>query len=98
MFPAILAVSLLNGIASPLVSIVIALAPVWMPEFLPKAPEIIFHGASLLIAFGTMLLGGVPAALWERLSGQEESDTTSMMIWLGAVTFLSMPALARLLI
>jgi hypothetical protein len=97
MFPAILIVALLNGIASPLVTVVIALAPVWMPEFLPPQPELLFHGASLLIAFGTLLLGGVPAALWERLTGQEESDTTSMMIWLAAVTFLSLPAIFRLL-
>jgi hypothetical protein len=42
-----------------------------------------------------MLIGGVPAALWERFSGQEESDTTSMMVWLAAVTFLSLPAITR---
>lgn len=96
MFPAILAISLLNGLTSPLLPVIVALAPVWMPEFIPMMPEFVFHGASLLVAFGTMLLGGVPAALWERITGQTESDTPSMAIWLGAVGLLSLPGLSRL--
>ena len=97
MFPAILAVSLLNGLTSPVLPIVVALAPVWMPEFIPAMPEFLFHGASLIVAFGTMLIGGVPAALWERITGQAESDTASMAVWLGAVTLLSFPGISRFL-
>ncbi|MBI3514666.1 MAG: hypothetical protein HY060_11475 [Proteobacteria bacterium] len=97
MFPAVLAVSLFNGLMSPVLPIVVALAPVWMPEFIPVMPEFLFHGASLIVAFGTMLLGGVPAALWERITRQPDSDTTSMAIWLGAVAMLSYPSIARFL-
>jgi hypothetical protein len=95
MFPAILIVSLLNGIGSPLRRFVEFLWPVWLPEFVPPEPMVLLHGSSLLIAFGTMLVGGVPAAIWERVAGQRESDTVSMMIWLAAVGFLSLPALTR---
>jgi hypothetical protein len=95
MFPAILAVCLLNGMGSPARPIVEFLWPVWLPEFVPPVPELLLQGSALLVAFATMLLSGVPAAIWERVTGQEESDTTSMMIWLGAAGFLSLPALTR---
>ena len=95
MFPAILIVSLLNGIGSPLRQIVEFLWPVWLPEFVPPEQMVLLHGSSLLIAFGTMLIGGVPAAIWERIAGQQQSDTVSMMIWLATVGFLSLPALTR---
>ena len=97
MFAAILGVCLLNGLTSPILPIVVALAPVWMPEIIPLIPETVFHGASLVVAFGTLLIGGVPAALYERLSGQERSDTWSMGVWLASVTVLSLPGISRLI-
>lgn len=102
MFQAILLVSLFNGLFSPihhlvqqLVLINVAVMPglaagsggSWLLQI------IVPHAASLIVAFGTVFLAGVPAALYERLTGQQESDQTAMMIWLAGTLFLSFPAI-----
>lgn len=97
LFIAILGVSLLNGLTSPILLLVRILAPIWMPEFLPATPEVQFYFASLLVSFGTLLLAGVPAALLERARGQQASDRTSLLIWLGTAILLSLPGLQLLL-
>jgi hypothetical protein len=94
---AVLLVSLLNGLASPAVLFVMVLAPVWMPEFVTITMGTVAYGASLIVAFATTLLAGVPAALWERLRGQRDSDSTSMLVWLAGAVLLSLPALGRFL-
>ncbi len=81
MFQAILLVSLFNGLFSPihhlvqqLVLINVAVMPglaagsggSWLLQL------IVPHAASLIVAFGTIFLAGVPAALYERLTGQQE--------------------------
>jgi hypothetical protein len=97
LFIAILGVSLLNGLTSPILLLIRILAPIWMPGFLPSTPEVQFYFASLLVSFGTLLLAGVPAALFERARGQQSSDQTSLFIWLGTAILLSFPGLQLLL-
>jgi hypothetical protein len=97
LFIAILAICLFNGMTSPILLLVRILAPIWMPAFLPSTPEVQFYFASLLVSFGTLLLAGVPAALFERASARQTSDEVSMMIWLGTAILLSLPGLQLLL-
>lgn len=44
----------------------------------------------------TLLLGAIPAALYERLRGLQESTPVSLGIWLVATGLLTLPALASL--
>ena len=96
MFEALLIVCLLNGLLSPALPVVMAFAPIWMPEMVPLMNETVYYGASLIIAFGTMLIAGVPAALYERLTGAAADDRTAMAVWLAGALVLTLPALSRL--
>ena len=99
-FIAVLSLALVNGLISPLLSIVYVLMPAWAPHvFLGMQdililPEILFYMSSLIVATGTLLLGGVPAALYERYDGEPESSA-AMYIWLACVLLLTLPAAAR---
>jgi hypothetical protein len=93
LFIAVLGVTLLNGFVSPAVPVVFLLSPVWMPEFAPRSPIAIFYGTSLIVSISTLLLSGVPAAVFERLSGRRQSDPVSMLLWLVAAVLLTLPGL-----
>jgi hypothetical protein len=97
-FIATLAVSLINGLASPLLPLLFILAPIWMPEFVPATDEARFYGASLALSVGTLLAGGVPAAVFEMATRRQSSDNASMLIWLAATVVLSLPALRSILV
>lgn len=97
LFVAIAAVSVINGLVSPALILAVLLAPSWLPGFVPMTRETVFYGASLIVSLGTLLLSGIPAALYERLQGQAKSDSTSMLIWLAGTVLLTLPGLARLL-
>ena len=38
--------------------------------------------ASLMVSTATVILGGIPAAIYERVTGSTESNTASLWIWL----------------
>ncbi|MGE5145723.1 MAG: hypothetical protein ACM3N5_03190 [Candidatus Eiseniibacteriota bacterium] len=92
----VLVVSVVNGIFSPAVGIALPLAVVWLPDFLPHEPSWAFYFSSLLISSATLLLSGVPAALYERTVDRDGTSLISMYIWLAGAVFLSLPALNTL--
>jgi len=92
-FVAILAVTLLNGFVSPAVPLVFVWSPVWLPEIAPRTPLVLLYGTSLIVSVSTLILSGVPAALFERLTGRQETDKAAMMVWLGAAFLLTLPGL-----
>lgn len=83
-------VCLLNGLFSSVHLLVRALYPLWMPAFLPVTQETVYYGATLIIAFSTLLISGVPAALYERLSRQGETTPASALVWLLAAVLLTL--------
>ena len=93
----VLGVAMLNGLFSPALRIVVLFAPVWYPALLPQVASLLFLLSSLLVATFTLMIAGVPAALYERLSGTEDSDAVSMGIWLLGVLILTAPAVANML-
>lgn len=93
-FIAILGITLLNGFVSPIVPLVFIMAPVWLPEFVPPTRIVLLYGTSLIVSITTLMLSAVPAGIFERLTGREETDQTSMFIWLGAAILLTLPGLA----
>ncbi|MGE0121182.1 MAG: hypothetical protein AB7S71_23665 [Dongiaceae bacterium] len=97
LFIGTLGVSLFNGLASPALPLLFFLAPIWMPEFVPATNEARFYAASLVVSFGTLLVAGIPAAVFERVTGRRSSDTTSMLVWLACAVVLSLPALQQIM-
>ena len=90
---AVLALSALNGLQSPLLPIVLALvSATWPLEFLPRDVSWAFFQSSLLLSTATLLFGGVPAALYERILRPEPDSTVSLYVWVASVAVLSLPA------
>src|SRR5262245_18657568 len=48
--------------------------------------------ASLMVSTATIILGGIAAAIYERISGAKESSDVSLWIWLAATALLALPA------
>ena len=102
LFVAVMALSLFNGLMSPVLPLVYVLMPTWAPHvFLGMGEikilaEILFYISSLIVATGTLLIGGVPAALYENLLGGEREGQAAMYIWLAGVLLLTLPAASRL--
>lgn len=96
LFVIVVGIAVLNGIFSPLVGLAYALAPIWLPEFLPVTAGILLYLSSLIVATATLLIAGVPAALYERLTDGAPESRAATLVWLGAALTLSLPALNRL--
>ena len=51
--------------------------------------------ASLMVSTATIILGGIPAAVYERITGAEDSTDASLWIWLAATALLTLPAMGN---
>jgi len=52
--------------------------------------------ASLLVSTATIILAGIPAAIYEKFAGAtEDSTVTSMWIWAGGTMALTLPAMGN---
>lgn len=90
-------VCLLNGMHfSPWYDLFLVPVAALATGFWISSQLIILYLASLIISVSTVILAGVPAALYERLSGEERTTTRSLQIWLLAAFVLTAPALLRL--
>lgn len=92
---AIAGLALINGLFNPLLlpqtsAAIILLAPGLL---LRSAPLVAFL-AYLLGAGVTVVLAGLPAALFERLAGHDHTTYGSYLVWLCATAILSLPAAA----
>jgi len=69
------------------------------------APALLFGSTSLTLMFSslmvstaTVILGGIPAALYERFIGAREDSTEgSLWIWLAGTGLLTLPAVGNFL-
>ena len=84
------AVSLFNGLASPLLGLVFVLWPLWYPAVITPVPELIFYGASLIVATATLLVAALPAALAERLGAPAAA---AAMVGLGGAVLITLAGL-----
>jgi hypothetical protein len=92
----IIGLAILNGLFSPFLAIVFALQGLWYPFFLPASLPIVFAISSLLVSTVTLMIGGVPAAIYERVTGRK-SDFISGLIWLIGVAVLTFPATGNIM-
>lgn len=53
--------------------------------------------ASLMVSTATVILGGIPAAIYERVTSAPESNNVSLWIWLAGVALLTLPAAGNFL-
>jgi hypothetical protein len=95
-FAIVLALSALNGLMSPYLLIVLAFAPVWVPNWLSSASAV-FYLASLLTATTTLLLSAVPAGLAENAFPRLRGTVGVLWIWAAAALLISLPGLIRFL-
>ena len=67
------------------------------------APALLFDSVSLTLMFSslmvstaTIILGGIPAALYERFIGaKDDSTAASLWIWLAGTALLTLPAIGN---
>lgn len=93
LFLAVLGLSIVNGIFSPLLRIAVPVSAALMPELFPRTVEWVLFWASILVASVTLLFSGVPAAVYARLVERDRQGTASLWIWLCGAALLSLPAL-----
>src|SRR5262245_40228742 len=54
--------------------------------------------SSLVVSTATIILGGIPAAIYERLTGaRHDSTEVSLWIWLAGTALLTLPAVGNFL-
>lgn len=54
--------------------------------------------SSLMVSTATVILGGIPAAIYERYAGiKDDSDVVSLWIWLAGTALLTLPAIGNFL-
>jgi hypothetical protein len=52
--------------------------------------------SSLMVSTATIIIGGLPAAIYEHVTGQkEDSNVVSLWIWLACTGILTLPAMGN---
>jgi hypothetical protein len=90
-------VSLLNGIdISPAFDSV----SFYLASFARGSPlfdaEVFYYLTSLSISLLTLIIAGIPAALYERMRGLDRSSLGSLAIWLMVAALLTLPLILRM--
>ena len=81
--------SLLNGMSSsPVLLPFVVLLKALLAGSILANPLVLTYLASLLASATTLLIAGIPAALYERAGEQPGSDPVSIGIWLGGTLLL----------
>jgi hypothetical protein len=76
----------------------LVMRPFIQVTFFTSSPVVLFYLTSLMVATLSIMVAGVPAAVYERLRGMRETTSVSYMIWLGGMILITAPtvmALAR---
>jgi hypothetical protein len=89
---------MINGIFNPLFLFVFQISAYLMAEPLFGSTAAIAYFASMMLSTGTVILAGIPAALYERFVGaKDDSTVTSLWIWLAGTAILTLPAIGNFL-
>jgi hypothetical protein len=88
------ATSLLNGQGfSPVFDPIFFLLRPFIAGTFLSTPLVFFYLTSIFISLMTLLIAGVPAAIYERVRGTAGSTPVSIGIWFVATALLSFPAI-----
>ena len=89
---AIAALALLNGVFNPwLLPQTTAAVILLAPGLLVSSASLVVYLASLFGALTTLVAAGIPAALYERLTGGRATPFAVCLVWLTATALLSLP-------
>jgi hypothetical protein len=92
---------MVNGIPffnAPLYLLTFSYSIKLMAEPLFGNVNLIAYFASLMLSTATVIMGGIPAAIYERFAGVEgDSTVTSLWIWLAGTAILTIPAIENFL-
>lgn len=89
-------VAMINGMFSPTLPLFFfANAPAWYPSILPFNPDLIVYLSRICAATATLVLSGIPAALYERFARPAGDSSVPAWIWTIAAIALSWEAVAR---
>ncbi len=68
------------------------------PALLFGSPSLTLLFTSLMVSTATIILGGIPAAIYERVAGAKDDSTeVSLWIWLAGTGLLAVPAVGNFL-
>lgn len=66
------------------------------PALLFGSPGLTLMFSSLMVSTATIILAGVPAAIYERVVGAKDDSTVgSLWIWLAGTALLTLPAIGN---
>lgn len=87
---------MINGMFHPLRVMTFLLTKVLMTVPLFGSEALIFYFSSLMLATATIIVAGIPAAIYERFVGAKEDSTdASLWIWLAGTALLTLPAIGN---
>ena len=88
--------SLLNGMHfSPFFEPALVLFRPVLSSFYLNSQIVSLYLTSIFLGLLTLILAGIPAAIFERFTGRKQSDIKSLSIWLVATLLLVLPSLAN---
>lgn len=93
----VLGAAILNGIFSPWLIAVYILYPIWYPDWMPQYAQIVYMLSSLIMSTLTVMVSGIPAALYERFAAQPRPMVTTV-IWVVGAVILTLPAIPQALL
>jgi hypothetical protein len=89
---------MINGMFNPMIIFAYIWSKVLMSFPLFESEPLIFYFASLMLSTATIIVGGIPAAIYERVAGAtDDSTVTSLWIWLAGTAVLTIPAIGDFL-
>lgn len=89
---------MINGMFNPLALFSFIFSNHFMAAPLFGSTGLIFYFASLMLSTATVIIGGIPAAIYERYVGAKEDSTeASLWIWLAGTGILTIPAIGTFL-
>lgn len=92
----VMAVAIVNGIFSPWVLGVFLLYPLWYPSWAPAYTQLVYMASALILSTLTIMVSGIPAALYERLSATS-NPTVAAGLWMVGAVLLTLPAIPNVL-
>ena len=92
LFLLVVGVCVVNGLFSPFLELAVPITTGLLPELFPKSVGWVLFFSSILVSTATLLVAGVPAALWERLVDRDPESPVSLWIWLAGVAVLAWPS------
>jgi hypothetical protein len=89
---------MISGMFHPLRVMTFILTKVLMTVPLFGSEALIFYFSSLMLATATIIVAGIPAALYERfIRAKDDSTEASLWIWLAGTAILTLPAVGNFL-